>query len=71
MSDIVVPERPLWCFEGDDPDEQDDNEAAGKGKGKKGTWKRKGIQNEVCHPQSQQVVLCDEKQTYVISLLIY
>lgn len=52
MDGIVVPTRPEWCFEGDDPGDRDDNVGGETSKGKEPMGRKKackkGIQNEVC-----------------------
>lgn len=51
MDGIVVPTRPEWCFEGDDPGDRDDNVGGETSKGKEPMGRKKackkGIQNEV------------------------
>ena len=52
MDGIVVPTRPEWCFEGDDPGDREDNVGGETSKGKEPMGRKKagkkGIQNEVC-----------------------
>ena len=51
MDGIVVPTRPEWCFEGDDPGDREDNMGGETSKGKEPMGRKKagkkGIQNEV------------------------
>lgn len=53
MVDLPIPDRPGWCYEGEDPGEEEDNEGMGtggkeKGKaGKRKMGKRRELQREV------------------------